>query len=229
MRITKIHFELSSVKVNSLNRPIHSTQIGISNFWKWFGKSKVVDEGGRPLVVFHGSGVKFEEHLTDTIGRTWFTSDLDYAEQYAYSGKNIGNIMACYLKIDNPFDFGFRSSLTEVKFEDMSDRVINRLMEDFKQGKLSKSNAMKLVDELREREDNYGSKFLKVYEWVNSDSIFDRIIKSIGYDGYLSREDLKADKATFAVFSSNQIKSAIGNNGNFGKNSNITASIKFIL
>lgn len=225
MRRTEI-VELSSSNTNSLGRPIHSTQVGISNFWKWFGKSRVVDEHGKPLMVFHGSGVKFEEHLTDTIGRTWFTSDLDYAEQYAYTGKNVGNIMACYLKIENPFDFGFRSSLTEVKFEDMSDRLIHRIMEDFRHGKISKSEAIKIVDILREKEDEYGSKFLRVYEWVNSDNIFDKTVKTLGYDGYLSREDLKADKATFAVFSSNQIKSAIGNNGKFGKNSSIIANVK---
>jgi len=40
---------------NSNNKLIHPTLQGIKNFWKWFGNSKVVDNQGRPLVVYHGS------------------------------------------------------------------------------------------------------------------------------------------------------------------------------
>lgn len=47
-----------TIKINGIDRPttnsegraIHPTQEGISNFWKWFGDSKVVDEEGRPYV-----------------------------------------------------------------------------------------------------------------------------------------------------------------------------------
>ena len=46
--------------VNSNGRPIHSTEQGVINFWKWFGDSKVVDEQGRPLVVYHGANKDFE-------------------------------------------------------------------------------------------------------------------------------------------------------------------------
>lgn len=31
----------------------------LRNFWKWFGDSKVVDDQGDPLVVFHGSKTQF--------------------------------------------------------------------------------------------------------------------------------------------------------------------------
>ncbi|NTU49312.1 MAG: transglycosylase SLT domain-containing protein [Desulfobulbaceae bacterium] len=40
---------------NSEGRQIHPTEEGVRNFWKWFGDSKVVDEQGRPLVVYHGT------------------------------------------------------------------------------------------------------------------------------------------------------------------------------
>jgi hypothetical protein len=40
---------------NSLGQPIHPTEEGVKNFWKWFGDSKVVDKQGRPLVVYHNS------------------------------------------------------------------------------------------------------------------------------------------------------------------------------
>ncbi|MFM1975254.1 MAG: hypothetical protein RL145_100, partial [Pseudomonadota bacterium] len=38
---------------NSEGRQIHPTAEGVRNFWKWFGDSKIVDDEGRPLVVYH--------------------------------------------------------------------------------------------------------------------------------------------------------------------------------
>jgi hypothetical protein len=40
---------------NSSDLPIASTKEGIENFWKWFKNSKIVDNKGNPLVVYHGS------------------------------------------------------------------------------------------------------------------------------------------------------------------------------
>ncbi len=47
--------------VNSEGKQIYPTIEGIKNFWKWFGDSKVVDEKGRPLVVYHGTKIKIGE------------------------------------------------------------------------------------------------------------------------------------------------------------------------
>ena len=38
---------------NSNGQLIHPTKQGIENFWRWFGDSKVVDDDGKPLVVYH--------------------------------------------------------------------------------------------------------------------------------------------------------------------------------
>ena len=40
---------------NSKGQPIHPTEEGVRNFYKWFGDSKAVDKQGRPLVVYHGA------------------------------------------------------------------------------------------------------------------------------------------------------------------------------
>ena len=40
---------------NSKGKLIHPTEEGIRNFWKWFGDSKVVDDQGRPKVLYHGT------------------------------------------------------------------------------------------------------------------------------------------------------------------------------
>ena len=41
--------------VNSKGLPIAQNEESIRNFWNWFGDSKVVDENGKPLVVYHGT------------------------------------------------------------------------------------------------------------------------------------------------------------------------------
>ena len=45
--------------LNSEGRPIHWSEEGVRNFWRWFGDSKVVDAEGRPLVVYHGTPSDF--------------------------------------------------------------------------------------------------------------------------------------------------------------------------
>ena len=52
--------------LNSNGQPIHWSEEGVRNFWKWFKNSTVVDELGRPLVVYHGrsAGIYRPEMLT---------------------------------------------------------------------------------------------------------------------------------------------------------------------
>ena len=84
-------------------------------FKKWFGDSKVVDENGEPLVVYHGTNADFNEFSYDKIGETFgkdkigffFTSAKSEAENYAdyaVSKKNIGskNIYPVYVSLQNP-------------------------------------------------------------------------------------------------------------------------------
>lgn len=46
-------------------------------FKKWFGKSKVVDKNGKPLVVYHGSNKSFNTFSSKPDG-TYFTTDLNH-------------------------------------------------------------------------------------------------------------------------------------------------------
>lgn len=61
-------------------------------FKKWFGDSKVVDAGGKPLVVYHGTSTGFTEFDTQRIGQNgssfreqgfFFTDDAGLASDYA--------------------------------------------------------------------------------------------------------------------------------------------------
>lgn len=84
---------------NSEGKPIHSTEEGIRNFYEWFGESKVVDEQGRPLVVYHGTDKRFSVFNNIKSG-LFFTSNKDVAIGYARPDRL--EIMPAYLKITSP-------------------------------------------------------------------------------------------------------------------------------
>ncbi len=73
-------------------------------FKKWFGDSKVVDEDGKPLVVYHGTNNDFDTFIIDypsqamgTFKGAYFVDNLSEAKDYG------DNIKAVYVKIENPF------------------------------------------------------------------------------------------------------------------------------
>jgi hypothetical protein len=75
-------------------------------FKKWFGKSKVVDAQGNPLVVYHGTNTDFEQFITpnapeDHISTFFFTPRPELAEIYVDKDPG-GHIKPVYLSIQNP-------------------------------------------------------------------------------------------------------------------------------
>lgn len=108
-------FESIKPTTNSLGNPIHHTQEGIDNFWRWFGNSKCVDEQGRPLVFYHGTNANFKEFSHRLKGDKdfgflgsgfYFTLTKDLASEYStYSSDENSNVMMVYLKLENPYIF----------------------------------------------------------------------------------------------------------------------------
>ena len=87
------------------------------NFVKWFGDSKVVDESGEPLVVYHGTGKKFTAFNTES-GAVWFTDDALDAADYAYEHET-PSIMPVFLSIKNPFKGKIPSSIPSSKIDEL--------------------------------------------------------------------------------------------------------------
>ncbi len=98
---------------NSEGKPIHPTEQGVRNFWRWFGESKVVDAQGRPLVVYHGSASAARIGAFDArkIGEAndegfygrgfYFTPEKQLATDYVpLQG---GYVETVFLKAENPF------------------------------------------------------------------------------------------------------------------------------
>ena len=78
-------------------------------FKKWFGDSKVVDESGEPLVVYHGTEYDFDEFEAsnastdyDFPSGMYFSSSINIAKTYTSPTPDI--VMPLYLKIENPLE-----------------------------------------------------------------------------------------------------------------------------
>jgi len=103
---------------NSEGRPIHPTEEGVRNFWKWFGDSKVVDGQGRPLVVYHGTpneftvfesrpGRNFLFGESDEVQRhgIFVTPNAVFAEEFSFDERrNSKQPMALFANMQKPLD-----------------------------------------------------------------------------------------------------------------------------
>lgn len=85
-------------------------------FKRWFGESKVVDEDGKPLVVYHGTNVDFSEFSIprNSVG-IWLGRDADSASRYAHiKGRWTGGgdvVMPAYASIKNPASYDMMDQL----------------------------------------------------------------------------------------------------------------------
>ena len=87
--------------LNSEGKPIHWSQEGVRNFWRWFSDSKAIDAEGRPLVVYHG-GPDLITAFDFTHG-AYFAADRQRAKGYAdVRSDDGGQVTAAYLRIRAP-------------------------------------------------------------------------------------------------------------------------------
>jgi hypothetical protein len=91
----------------SARQPARPLESFTPEFRAWFGESKVVDEQGRPLVVYHGTDTlvdfdTFKTGVTNDYGSgIYFGTTADIASEYA--GTQMGaRIIPVYLSIKNP-------------------------------------------------------------------------------------------------------------------------------
>jgi hypothetical protein len=77
-------------------------------FKKWFGKSKVVDDNGEPLVVYHGTKGRFNEFERSRGGEfgsgMYFSENIDSAKMFGgfQAGDSEVVTMPAYLTLKNP-------------------------------------------------------------------------------------------------------------------------------
>ena len=231
--------------LNSNGNPIHWSEEGVRNFWRWFGESKVVDEQGRPLVVYHGTAAagftKFNSVRKSKIdGAYFFTSNKRMARSYsgisdevtfqededgAYSDQDRG-VYSTYLKIDNPLEFNFGGAnwdgtLKEPTYNlldedgDIVDTVYT--LEDA-ESQIDNGSAVEYQEE-NDIGTTTDAEVRSAMRYGNDGAIlFDVEDNGPEFDSYESGD-------VYVAFSPEQIKSATGNTGAFSEDPDIRYSL----
>jgi hypothetical protein len=186
-----IRFSRSTLGNTMLSRT--QSQTDTPEFKRWFGDSKVVDDQGRPLVVYHGTRgdisvfdygrVKSRFQSSEGL---YFTARPLHASVYADGVDNAAN------------DFDPTSSFAKPVADG--------------------ANVMPVYVSLQ------NPKIISVSEWGTLESAVDgnggarvRAAKAAGHDGVIVERNAgdAYDGKLVIAFRPEQIKSAIGNNGNF--------------
>jgi hypothetical protein len=161
-------------------------------FRRWFNNSKVVDDNGKPLIVYHGTKAfdEYGEKEGDAISQfaglpNWFAEEPYTASGYAGAE---GTMYPVYLSIKKP--------LTITNF-DMNDDA-----------EVAYALAKRLGVDIPTL---YLPADAKAYNVVSSPQFVEAAQKA-GYDGIKVKE---GDYNTYAAFEPTQIKSATGNTGEF--------------
>ena len=206
-------------------------QIHSDNFKRWFGNSKVVDENGNPLVVYHGSNANFtifdkSKIDIDNLGAGFYFSSEDIANSYANrrtqerGGKE--NTYAVYLKMEKPLDF---RNVTH-------EQAVEANKQEFLSFGFDEAEAQRQAEELLDGFIADTKRFNEKTDFAialpdNKSEGMQRFIKNEGIDGFIVPGRDKAsgkDGVAYVVFDPHQIKSATNNNGDF---SSENADIRF--
>lgn len=168
-----------------------------SNFYKWFGDSKVLNADGSPKIVFHGVRAgDMEEYenpespieiFDGNRGVGWFAENKNYANNYSDSN----TIMQVYLAIKNPY-------ILEVAPEETM--LLSEFIEKI---------GFDIETHYSQRDEDYR----EVWDWYDpSYTNFLGVLESKGYDGMRTVE---SGGICWLPFYQDQIKSATHNNGNY--------------
>ena len=191
--------------------------------------SKVVDENGEPMVVYHGSNNEFTKFDTARIGSStgtsdgrgfYFTTDKDYANSF---GKD-GNVLSVFLNIDNPLSLK-EKTITKRQLFDIIKRIDEKEVAADGEHWLI-SNYANYYDvgidgairEAAESEYPYSDNDVElVNSLISASGNFKDVVSSVYEITGKSSEIVPKENGTvhYVVTNPNQIKSATDNNGNF--------------
>jgi hypothetical protein len=169
-------------------------------FLNWFGGSKVVDENGKPLVVYHGTLANITTFKMSPEGALgagiYLTPRADFASTYA----DTSNLSRPDASIDEQSGQNvlplYASIKTPLVLEGKGDPMVKALV---KLG-MNTAKAESLVEKAYEENGYVGKQVMTR-------------AKAQGYDGIMQYRD--GELMEVVAFSPNQVKSAIGNNGEY--------------
>ncbi|PDP81803.1 hypothetical protein CLI72_06105 [Porphyromonas gingivalis] len=216
-------------------------QVRTKAFKDWFGdwekdpenSSKVVDENGEPMVVYHGTDANFTEFKFDKIGAHstsighgfYLASSEDVARGYTSTEK----VMPLFLCSKKQLDVN-KSSLTKKELTSLINKIIEKEkqesgIEDYKDSFLSnyadtysleKNSAIKeAVGMILESNSTAVDQISELCNAVGDKRIVNEaVVQVLGYDAIIQK-DFQGDGTAFVALTPNQIKSATDNVGTF--------------
>ena len=169
-------------------------------FKKWFGDSKVVDEKGDPRVVYHWTPESFDSFDPSHIGSNASTvlDGFFFADKPPLSsGRTDGeNILPVYLSIKNPVYLDVtKSDFDTVGAQEAIQHFLQNGTTDYLEQYLQDSEGLTAPQIER-----------VLRKWESADGV---VLKNTQYAGHSDE---------YVAFKPEQIKSAIGNNGDFDPN-----------
>lgn len=198
-------------------------------FWAWFGDSKVVDDQGQPLILYHGTA----SDIHSFKGTVWGSVSSHLAHEYAAfrSMKNDGaggNIIPVYMRITQPFDADLGLSKT-VKIGEFFNAIVEQAMaQGVQMDETRRQKGLELLNTIREcaAREEAGPHFDRHDFWFEPETYFGRdgaaaireFFALFKFDGIRMREN---GTITFGAFSSQQVKSVF-NSGTFSDSENIS-------
>lgn len=202
------------------------------SFRKWFGNSKIV-ANGNPIVVYHGTNKDFDafdiEKAMSEGGVFYFCRNPGFKKGWdsksagGYASGVGGNVIPVYLKMEKPYVTGFTEELPSPSlplFPHIYDKEDEEAFEKW-------YDKQKLFDK-KFNDDRYKiNYYCSEIRYAKKNGYDGVIFKHITDDRYHS-EIHSYPSDVYAVFSPNQIKSAIGNKGTFdATTNNISENIKY--
>lgn len=224
---------------NSNGDRIAKSKEALENFYKWFGDSKVVDEQGRPLVVYHGTNAEFDTFKGTKILNSSEGVGFNFAVKKDIA-EGFGKVMPVYLKLENPVyaysnidlvsdtyedDFeienqeAIRNAVYKVKenLEQKGYTFYNEVDSDMLDAYAERSQVQEVLDGLLD----LGSYIQEDYD---AETLYNDIrqaeIDAFGIDGYVTNNYGTTGGKVYIAFESNQIKST-QNRGTYSESENI--------
>ena len=178
-------------------------------FRAWFGESKVVDDAGKPLVVYHGTDANFTAFNAEKSPLAFFSESEGTALGYAYNRSQArgGRVIAAYVAAENI------ATASDVAKVDIS-REIEALPE------INPDNAEYLTRRAKfiqtRIDQDHGWMFTTKAEAGVWRDVLVPALKRAGFDS-IRIEDAGDTGVSLAVFDPTQIKS-VNNRGTFDPN-----------
>ena len=175
--------------------------INTPEFKNWFGDSKVVDENGRPLVVYHGTNSEFDtfdRRKANKIDHGFFGAGFYFAKT-PQSGKamarNANIDMPLYIKMNNPFYFNMGNTAL----------IIDKIKKEYKvyaENYNKNVASYEQIDTDADIDESFFDRNGNINGSYNHAARFTSLLQDIGYDGVIVNNGEE-----YVAFSPNQIKS----------------------